>query len=148
MALLERLKVFILELGKGFAFVGNQVHLEVGGKDYYLDLLFYHLNLRCYVVIELKVEEFKPEFSGKMNFYLAAVDDLMRHPDDTPSIGLILCKEKNRIVVEYALRSSKHPVGVAEYKITKRLPKKFQSELPTPEELRRPLRRDEKFIKK
>jgi predicted nuclease of restriction endonuclease-like (RecB) superfamily len=148
MALLERLKVFILELGKGFAFVGNQVHLEVGGKDYYLDLLFYHLHLRCYVVIELKVEEFKPEFAGKMNFYLAAVDDLMRHPDDNPSIGLILCKEKNRIVVEYALRSSKHPVGVAEYKITKRLPKKYQSQLPTPAELRRPLRRDEKYPKK
>jgi predicted nuclease of restriction endonuclease-like (RecB) superfamily len=147
MALLERLKVFILELGKGFAFVGNQVHLEVGGKDYYLDLLFYHLHLRCYVVIDLKVEEFKPEFAGKMNFYLAAVDDLMRHPDDKPSIGLILCKEKNRIVVEYALRSSKHPVGVAEYKIMKRLPKKYQSELPTPKELRKQLRRDKKFTK-
>ena len=148
MALLERLKVFILELGKGFALVGNQVHLEVGGKDYYVDLLFYHLRLRCYVVIDLKVEEFKPEFAGKMNFYLAAVDDLMRHPDDKPSIGLILCKEKNRIVVEYALRSSNHPVGVAEYKITKRLPKKFQSELPSPEELRKQLRRDKKFTKK
>jgi hypothetical protein len=142
------LKVFILELGKGFAFVGNQVHLEVGGKDYYVDLLFYHLRLRCYVVIDLKIEEFKPEFAGKMNFYLAAVDDLMRHPDDKPSIGLILCKDKNRIVVEYALRSSKHPVGVAEYKITKRLPKKFQSELPTPEELRKQLRRDQKFTKR
>jgi predicted nuclease of restriction endonuclease-like (RecB) superfamily len=148
MALLKRLKVFILELGKGFAFVGNQVHLEVGGKDYYVDLLFYHLRLRCYVVIDLKIEEFKPEFAGKMNFYLAAVDDLMRHPDDKPSIGLILCKDKNRIVVEYALRSSKHPVGVAEYKITKRLPKKFQSELPTPEELRKQLRRDQKFTKR
>jgi predicted nuclease of restriction endonuclease-like (RecB) superfamily len=148
MALLERLKGFILELGKGFAFVGNQVHLEVGGKDYYVDLLFYHQRLRCYVVIDLKVEEFKPEFAGKMNFYLAAVDDLMRHPDDKPSIGLILCKEKNRDVVEYTLRSSQHPVGVAEYKVTKRLPKKFQSELPTPEELRRPLQRDKKFTKK
>jgi predicted nuclease of restriction endonuclease-like (RecB) superfamily len=148
MALLERLKVFILELGKGFAFVGNQVPIEIGGKDYYLDLLFYHLHLRCYVVIDLKVEEFKPEFAGKMNFYLAAVDDQMRHPDDNPSIGLILCKEKNRIVVEYALRSSKHPVGVAEYKITKRLPKKFQSELPTPAEIRKQLRRVKKFTKK
>ena len=99
MALLGRLKNFLLELGKGFAFVDNQVHLEVGGKDFYLDLLFYHLHLRCYVVIDLKVEEFKPEFAGKMNFYLAAVDDLVRHPDDNPSIGLILCKEKNRISV-------------------------------------------------
>ncbi len=141
MALLERLKSFLLELGKGFAFVGNQVHMEVGGKDFYLDLLFYHLHLRSYVVIDLKVEEFKPEFAGKMNFYLAAVDDLVRHPDDNPSIGLILCKEKNRIVVEYALKSSKHPVGVAEYKITKRLPKKYQSELPTPKELREQLRK-------
>ncbi len=148
MALLERLKVFILELGKGFAFVGNQVHLEVGGKDYYVDLLFYHLRLRCYVVIDLKVEEFKPEFAGKMNFYLATVDDLMRHSDDKPSIGLILCKDKNRIVVGYALRSSKHPVGVAGYKITKRLPKKFQSELPTPAEIRKQLRRDKEFTKK
>jgi len=141
MGLLVRLKNFLLELGKGFAFVGNQVRLEVGGKDFYLDLLFYHLHLRCYVVIDLKVEEFKPEFAGKMNFYLAAVDDLVRHPDDNPSIGLILCKEKNRIVVEFALKTSKHPVGVAEYEITNRLPKKYQAELPTPKELREQLRK-------
>lgn len=141
MALLDRLKNFLLDLGKGFAFVGNQIHLEVGGKDFYLDLLFYHLHLRCYVVIDLKVEEFKPEFAGKMNFYLAAVDDLVRHPEDNPSIGLILCKEKNRIVVEFALKTSKHPVGVAEYEITNRLPKKYQAELPTPKELREQLRK-------
>ena len=141
MALLDRLKNFLLELGKGFAFVGNQVHLEVGGKDFFLDLLFYHLHLRCFVVIDLKVEEFKPEFAGKMNFYLAAVDDLVRHPDDNPSIGLILCKEKNRIVVEFALKTSRHPVGVAEYKFTNRLPKKYQAELPTPKELRQQLRK-------
>ena len=141
LALLKRLKNFLLELGKGFAFVGNQVHLEVGGKGYFLDLLFYHLHLRCYFVIDLKVEEFKPEFAGKMNFYLAAVDESLRHPGDNPSIGLILCKEKNRIVVEYALKSSKHPVGVAEYKITRRLPKKIQIELPTPKELREQLRK-------
>lgn len=132
---------FNLELGKGFAFVGNQVPLEIGGKRYYLDLLFYHLHLRCYFVIDLKVEEFKPEFAGKMNFYLAAVDESLRHPDDNPSIGLILCKEKNRIVVEYTLKSSNHPVGVAEYKITKRLPKKIQTKLPTPKELREQLRK-------
>jgi predicted nuclease of restriction endonuclease-like (RecB) superfamily len=148
MALLDRLKNFLLELGRGFAFVGNQVHLEVGGKDYYPDLLFYHLHLRCYIVIELKVEEFKPEFAGKMNFYLAAVDDLIRHKDDNPSIGLILCKERNRIVVEYALRSSKHPVGVAKYKITNRLPKKYQTELPTPKELKDQLRNIEKLQNK
>lgn len=141
MALLDRLKNFLLELGKGFAFVGSQVHLEVGGKDFYLDLLFYHLHLRCYVVIDLKVEEFKPEFAGKMNFYLEAVDGLVRHPDDNPSIGLILCKEKNKIIVEFALKNSRHPVGVAEYKLTSRLPKKYQTELPTPKELRDQLRK-------
>ena len=92
--LIDHLRDLILELGKGFAFVGNQYHLEIGGQDYFLDLLFYHLRLRCYVVIDLKIEEFRPEFAGKMNFYLSAVDDLLRHVDDTPSIGLILCKEK------------------------------------------------------
>jgi len=148
MALLDRLKNFLLELGKGFAFVGNQVHLEVGGKDYYIDLLFYHLHLRCYIVIDLEVEEFKPEFAGKMNFYLAAVDDLVRHPEDNPSIGLILCKEKNRIVVEFALKTSRHPVGVAEYKFTNRLPKKYQAELPTPKELREQLKKAAKLTSK
>ena len=147
-ALLERLKNFLLELGRGFAFVGNQVHLEVGGKDYYIDLLFYHLHLRSYVVIDLKVEEFKPEFAGKMNFYLAAVDELVCHPDDNPSIGLILCKEKNRIVVEFALKTSRHPVGVAEYKFTNSLPKKYQGELPTPKELRQQLRQVAKLTSK
>ena len=135
-ALLEHLKNLLLELGKGFAFVGNQVHVEIGGQDYYLDLLFYHLHLRCYVVIELKVDAFKPEHAGKMNFYLAAVDEEMRHPDDQPSIGLILCKEKNRIVVEYALKSSTRPVGVAEYKLTRTLPKNLKAELPTPQQIR------------
>jgi len=148
MALLERLKNFLLELGKRFAFVGNQVHLEVGGKDYYLDLLFYHLHLRCYVVIDLKVEEFKPEFAGKMNFYLAAVDKLICHPDDNPSIGLILCKERNRIVVEFALKTSRRPVGVAEYKLTNRLPKKYQAELPSPKELRQQLKKGAKLTSK
>jgi len=135
-ALLEHLKNFLLELGKGFAFVGNQVHMEIGGQDFYLDLLFYHLHLRCYVVIELKVDAFKPEYAGKMNFYLAALVEEMRHPDDQPSIGLILCKEKNRIVVEYALKSSTRPVGVAEYKLTRTLPKNLKAELPTPKQIR------------
>ena len=102
----------MLELGKGCAFVGNQYPLEIGGQDYFLDLLFYHLHLRCYVVIDLKIEEFKLEFAGKMNFYLSAVDDLLHHADDAPSIDLILCKDKNRIVVEYALRDTGKPLGV------------------------------------
>ena len=98
----------ILELGKGFSFVGSQYHLEVGAQDYYLDLLFYHLKLRCFFVFELKVEDFKPDFVGKMNFYLSAVDDALRHPDDGPSIGVILCKGRNEVVVEYALRATRH----------------------------------------
>ena len=94
--LIEHLRSLILELGKGFAFVGSQYHLDVGGQDYYLDLLFYHLRLRCFVVIDLKIEDFKPEFAGKMNFYLSAVDDQIRHPDDQPSIGIILCKGRTK----------------------------------------------------
>ncbi|MHB0790180.1 PDDEXK nuclease domain-containing protein [Bradyrhizobium sp. 5.13L] len=105
--LIEHLRLLILELGRGFAFVGSQYHVEVGGQDYYLDLLFYHLRLRCFVVIELKIEDFKPEFAGKMNFYLSAVDDQLRHPDDKPTIGIILCKGRNEVIVEYALRDSK-----------------------------------------
>jgi predicted nuclease of restriction endonuclease-like (RecB) superfamily len=139
--LIDHLRDLILELGKGFAFVGNQCHLEIGGQDYFLDLLFYHLRLRCYVVIDLKIEEFRPEFAGKMNFYLSAVDDLLRHVDDTPSIGLILCKEKNRIVVEYALRDTGKPMGVAQYRLTESLPKRLQSELPTNDDLAREMPR-------
>jgi len=133
--LMDHLRDFILELGKGFAFVGNQYHLEIGGQDYFIDLLFYHLHLRCYVVIDLKIEEFRPEFAGKMNFYLSAVDDLLRHADDAPSIGLILCKEKNRIVVEYALRDTGKPMGVAKYRLTESLPERMQLELPTNDDL-------------
>ena len=129
--LLEHLRSLILELGKGFAFVGSQHHLEVGGQDYYLDLLFYHLRLRCFVVVELKIEEFKPEFAGKMNFYLSAVDDQLRHESDGPSIGIILCKGKNEVIVEYALRDSTKPMGVAEYRLSAALPEPFQGELPT-----------------
>jgi predicted nuclease of restriction endonuclease-like (RecB) superfamily len=127
-ALIDRLKEFLIELGKGFAFIGQQYHLDVGGEDYYLDLLFYHLHLRCHVVIDLKVVPFKPEFAGKMNFYLSAVDDQLRHPDDQPTIGLILCKERNRLVVEYALRDTSKPMGVATYRV---LPRRLKGELPT-----------------
>lgn len=133
--LLAHLRKFLLELGAGFAFVGEQHHLEVGGEDFYLDLLFYHLRLRCFVVIDLKMEPFKPEFAGKMNFYLSAVDDLLRHKDDQPSIGLILCKERNRLVVEYALRDTHKPIGVSAYRITQRLPQRLKGSLPTVEQL-------------
>ena len=133
--LLEHLKDFMIELGTGFAFVGSNYHLEVGGDDFYLDLLFYHLKLHCYIVIELKMDKFKPEYAGKMNFYLTAVDNLLRHEPDNPSIGILLCKGKNRIVVEYALKDVRKPIGVAGYKYTRALPKDIRSELPSIEEI-------------
>lgn len=102
--LVKNVTSLLLELGKGFAFLGNQYHLEVGGEDFYLDLLFYNLNLRCYVVIELKTGEFKPEYAGKLNFYLSAVDGILKKDNDNPSIGLLLCKSKNNIIAEYALK--------------------------------------------
>ncbi|AEH45437.1 protein of unknown function DUF1016 [Thermodesulfatator indicus DSM 15286] len=139
--LIARIRDFLLELGVGFAFVGSQVHLEVGGEDFYLDLLFYHLKLRCYVVIELKTGEFKPEYAGKMNFYLSAVDDLLRHPDDRPSIGIILCKSKNKVIVEYALRDTTKPIGVSSYRLTRALPEEIKSSLPSVEELERELKK-------
>ncbi|MCW2081856.1 putative nuclease of restriction endonuclease-like (RecB) superfamily [Bradyrhizobium diazoefficiens] len=135
--LVEHLRSLILELGKGFAFVGSQYHLEVGGQDYYLDLLFYHLRLRCFVVIELKIEDFKPEFAGKMNFYLSAVDEQLRHPDDKPTIGIILCKGRNEVIVEYALRDSSKPMGVAQYQLSAALPPQLEDALPTAAEFAR-----------
>jgi predicted nuclease of restriction endonuclease-like (RecB) superfamily len=136
-ALVEHIERFLLELGSGFAFVGKQFELVVGGQDFRLDLLFYHLKLRCYVVIELKVDEFKPEYAGKLNFYLSAVDDLLRHPDDAPTIGILLCRSKNGVVAEYALRDINKPMGVAEWTeaLTKSLPDPLVSKLPSIEEL-------------
>jgi predicted nuclease of restriction endonuclease-like (RecB) superfamily len=133
--LLDHVRQFLLELGVGFAFVGSQYHLEVGGQDFYVDLLFYHLRLRCYVVIDLKVSEFQPEFAGKMNFYLSAVDEQLKHKDDESSIGIILCKTKNSVVVEYALRDTNKPMGVSTYQLTESLPKRLKESLPTIEEL-------------
>ena len=138
--LLEHLRDFMLELGVGFAFVGSQYHLEVDGKDYYIDLLFYHLMLRAFAVIDLKVEEFKPEFAGKMSFYLSAVDDLLRHPDDQSSIGIILCKSRGKVTVEYALRDTHKPIGVSEYRLTDALPQELKPSLPTIEELEEELK--------
>ncbi|HAM34746.1 MAG TPA: DUF1016 domain-containing protein [Elusimicrobia bacterium] len=139
--LLDHIQKFLIELGVGFAFVGRQVHLEVDGADSYLDLLFYHLKLRCYVIIELKAGEFKPEYAGKMNFYLSAVDDQMRHPDDKPSIGLILCKSKKRLTAEYALRDIRKPIGIADWqtKLVESLPKDLKGQLPTIEDLEKEL---------
>jgi predicted nuclease of restriction endonuclease-like (RecB) superfamily len=133
--LLDHLRQFLLELGSGFAFVGSQVPLEVGGEDYHLDLLFYHLKLRSFIVVELKVGTFRPDYVGKMNFYLSAVDDLLRHPSDQPSIGLILCRSKEGIVVEYALRDIGKPMGIAEFRLTESLPESLKSTLPSIEEL-------------
>lgn len=133
--LLEHVRDFLLELGVGFAFVGSQVHLSVAGEDFFLDLLFFHLKLRCFVVIELKAGEFKPEYAGKMNFYLSAVDAELRRERDAPSIGLVLCKEKNKLVVEYALRDMNKPIGVSAYKLLERLPPSLKGSLPTVEQL-------------
>jgi predicted nuclease of restriction endonuclease-like (RecB) superfamily len=133
--MIQQVQSLILELGKGFAFVGSQYPLEVGGQDYYLDLLFYHYRLRCFVVIELKVEAFKPQFAGKMNFYLSAIDDLLRHPEDRPSIGIILCKDRKDVVVEYALKDSGKPMGVAQYRLSADLPERLKDDLPSPEDL-------------
>ena len=130
------LRNFLLELGVGFSFVCSQYPLKVGEDDFYLDLLFYHLKLRCYVVIDLKMKEFQPEFAGKMNFYLTAIDELLRHPDDQPSIGIILCKSRqNRLVVEYALRDMAKPIGVAKYRLLEALPDQLKGSLPTLDEL-------------
>ena len=135
--LVDHVQRFLLELGVGFAYMGRQVHLEVGGEDFYLDLLFYHVKLHCYIVIELKAAAFRPEFAGKMNFYLSAVDSQLRHEEDQPSIGLLLCTSKNRLVVEYALRDLKKPIGVAEWetRLVGSLPEELKGNLPTVEEL-------------
>jgi predicted nuclease of restriction endonuclease-like (RecB) superfamily len=140
--LVEHIRSFLLELGVGFSFVGSQYHLDVGDQDFYMDLLFYHLRLRCFVVIDLKAKEFKPEYAGKMNFYLSAVDDLLRHPDDKPSIGMILCKTKNKFIAEYALRDTHKPIGIAEYITTESLPEQLKSNLPTIEQIEQELNTD------
>jgi predicted nuclease of restriction endonuclease-like (RecB) superfamily len=134
-ALLEQLRSFLLELGLGFAFIGSQYHLEVGGQDFYLDLLFYHFRLRCFVAFELKIGEFLPEYAGKMNFYLSALDSTLRGEQDEPSIGVILCRAKNRVIVEYALRDLSKPIGVSAYQLTQALPESLKGSLPTIEEL-------------
>ena len=134
-ALVDHIQKFLLELGAGFAYVGRQVHLSVGANDYYLDLLFYHTRLHSYVVIELKAGDFKPEYAGKLNFYLSAVDDLLKTPEDGPTIGILLCKTKDKVVAEYALKDIAKPMGVSEYKLGDAIPEKIKTALPSIEEL-------------
>ena len=141
-ALVQHMEKFILELGAGFSFVGRQYKLEVEDQDFYIDLLFYHLKLRCFVVIELKTGTFKPEYAGKMNFYLSAVDDLLRHPGDNPSIGIILCRSKVGVLAEYALRDMTKPIGLAEYRLEDALPENLKTALPTIEELEAELNKE------
>jgi predicted nuclease of restriction endonuclease-like (RecB) superfamily len=140
--LIKHLERFLLELGRGFAFVGRQYHIEVGDKDFYIDLLFYHLELRCFVVIELKKGTFKPEYAGKTNFYCSVVDDRLKHENDQPTIGLILCQEKDRVLAEYSLRDIQKPIGVSEYELTSILPETLKSSLPTVEEIEAELSRE------
>jgi predicted nuclease of restriction endonuclease-like (RecB) superfamily len=134
-AMMEHITKFLIELGKGFAFVGRQYQLVVSENEYYIDLLFYHLQLRSFVVVELKAGKFRPEYAGKLNFYLSAVDSQLKHPSDNASIGLILCKDKDKIEVEYALRDIQKPIGISEYLLTQNLPENFKSQLPTVEQL-------------
>jgi len=125
----------IMELGTGFAFYGRQYHMEVSGKDYYLDLLFYNTKLRCFVVIEIKNTEFRPEYAGKLNFYLSAIDDMLRHESDNPSIGILLCKERDRLTAEYALRDINKPIGVSEYRLSDFVPRELADTLPSAEDI-------------
>lgn len=134
-ALIRKITDFMLELGKGFAFVGRQYKLLVNDNEYFLDMLFYHIHLRCFVVVELKAGKFKPEYAGKLNFYLSAIDSLIKKPDDNPSIGLLLCKTKNALDVEYSLRDINKPIGVSEYLLSQALPERLNTSLPTVEEL-------------
>lgn len=137
--LVRHLEKFLLELGQGFAFVGRQYCIEVGEDDYYIDLLFFHLKLRCYVVIELKKGSFKAEYAGKVNFYCNVVDDLLRHEQDNPTIGLILCQDKKTVLAEYALRGIDKPIGISEYELTRALPESLKSSLPSIEDIEREL---------
>lgn len=134
-ALVDRIRDFLLELGTGFSFVGSQYPIEIEGQEYRLDLLFYHFRLRCFVVIDLKMVEFQPEFSGKMNFYVSAVNAVLKHPDDQPTIGIVLCKSKNRTVAELALQGMTQPIGVSTHKIGTPIPDQLKGILPTVEQL-------------
>jgi predicted nuclease of restriction endonuclease-like (RecB) superfamily len=137
--LVHHLEKFLLELGQGFAFVGRQHHLVVGDQDFYIDLLFYHVRLRCFVVVELKRGAFKPEYAGKMNFYCSVMDDKLKHPQDAPTIGLILCQQHNAVIAEYALRGMDTPIGISTFELTRALPTELASKLPSIEQIEREL---------
>lgn len=134
-AMIDRIKDVLIELGNGFAFVGNQYKLTVGNKDYFIDLLFYHLKLKCYIVVELKAREFEPTDAGQLNFYLSAIDDLVKDKTDNASIGLLLCKTKDKFTAEYALKDINKPIGVSEYKLLEDIPEYLQSQLPKAEDI-------------
>lgn len=139
-ALIDNITNFLLELGKGFAYVGKQIQLEVGGKMFFTDLLFYHLELRCFVVIELKNKDFDPSFLGQLNFYVSAVNHVMKKESDSPTIGLLICKTKNNVVAQYALETTNLPIGISEYELNKLLPENFKASLPTIEEIENQLK--------
>ena len=145
--LVSHITKFLLELGKGFAFVGRQYHLEVGESDYYLDLLFYHIKLCCYVVVELKNTKFIPEYAGKLNFYLSAVDSLLKSEKDNPTIGILLCRDKNKVETEFALRDINKPIGVSEFTLTETLPENLKGSLPTIEEIEADIQKFERDSK-
>lgn len=134
-AMINKIKDVLIELGNGFAFVGNQYKLTVSNKDYFIDLLFYHLKLKCYIVVELKAREFEPTDAGQLNFYLSAIDDLVKDESDNPSIGLLLCKTKDKFTAEYALKDINKPIGVSEYKLLEDIPEYLQSQLPKAEDI-------------
>lgn len=134
-ALVQHITKFLLELGTGFAFIGQQYHLEIGGDDFYIDLLFYHIKLRCFVVVDLKAGKFNPHDAGQINFYLSAVDETLKHPSDNPSIGILLCRDKNKLVAEYALKDINKPIGVSSYQLVESIPEPLKTSLPTIEEL-------------
>jgi predicted nuclease of restriction endonuclease-like (RecB) superfamily len=138
-AIVQHITRFLLELGAGFAYVGRQVPIEVGGDDFFIDLLFYHLKLHCYMVVELKTGAFKPEHTGQLGFYLSAVDAVVKSAQDNPTIGLLLCKSQNRVVAEYALRDTNKPIGIAEYQVVAALPEELQMNLPSIERIEREL---------
>ena len=138
--LIAQIAKTLLELGTGFAFIGNQYRLTISDEDYYLDLLFYNTKLRCYVVVELKAGKFKPEYAGKLNFYLSAVDDLLKHEQDQPTIGILLCKQRDKITAEYALRDINKPIGVSEYKLSDFVPKELVDTLPSAEDIENRIR--------
>ncbi len=145
-AMINKIKDVLVELGKGFAFVGSQYKITVMNTDYFIDLLFYHLELKCYVVVELKARKFKPFDAGQINFYLSVIDEKLRKKDDNPTIGILLCKQKDKLTAEYALKNANNPIGVSEYKLLEDIPEYLQKQLPKVEEIEIHINDTEIFI--